>query len=439
MRQRQREFTSKIHLYTCLAKCYVLLSKPMKLKHLLPVLLAGTCFADTESLKDVEYLTAPTEEAASAAAEEKMMANALNDFARAVASACTLMESVTDQASANAVAEKIRTRRELISENSFALGYIAAEKIEKALAAYSVTEERFSKALDTLEEKKFYGSLALAEACGYSAMDLMEKAEATPEIIAKIGQKLMADVQDKIYGISGGPGLTEETAWKMGNDSINLSYISTIMESLPDAKKVDEKLVHTEEGPVYGRFVYVMPFEGKVYELQMWFDITEIINAQNAEEGEEEEVDDEEEEYTEEVVVEEEPATEEEEESNVPEEQPIIINDAEQPQIEEWVEYTAEQKKEAVETIAAFYENLYLIACSVQDTASADAAAPMLQELVESMQSLMPALNQISQMDLIEKLEERNIAPMKIKEEFERIQDNDFYNSDKFKNMFMNM
>lgn len=403
----------------------------MKLKHLLPVLLAGSCLAETETLANAEAVAAPSADAAADAAEAKMMEATLNDFARAVASSCVLMESVTDRASADAVADKIHTRRQMIGEYIFALDYIPADKIDKALAAHSVSEERFAKAMTALREKRFYGSLALAAACGGTPLDVMEKAETTPEIIAKIGQQLMADVEGKIYGISGGPGLTEETAWKMGNDSVNLSYISTIMESIPRAQKLDEKMVYTaEEGPIYARFVFMAPYEGKVYELQMWFDVTEIVNAQNTEEAPIEEED------TEEVVVEE----EDEAPATVLDEDEIeeIVQPADQPQIEEWVEYTPEQKKEAVEIYVDFSETMHMILCSVKDTASADSAAPMVKQLVENAKSIEPIFPQISQMDVIEKLEERNISPNKLKEEFNRVLENDFYNSEQLRNAFDN-
>ena len=403
----------------------------MKLKHLLPVLLAGSCLAETETLANAEPVATPSADAAADAAEAKMMEATLNDFARAVASSCVLMESVTDRASADAVADKIHTRRQMIGEYIFALDYIPADKIDKALAAHSVSEERFAKAMTDLREKRFYGSLALAAACGCTPLDAMEKAETTPEIIAKIGQQLMADVEGKIYGITGGPGLTEETAWKMGNDSVNLSYISTIMESIPRAQKLDEKMVYTaEEGPIYARFVFMAPYEGKVYELQMWFDVTEIVNAQNTEEEPIEEED------TEEVVVEE----EDEAPATVLDEEEIeeIVQPADQPQIEEWVEYTPEQKKEAVEIYVDFSETMHMILCSVKDTASADSAAPMVKQLVENAKSIEPIFPQISQMDVIEKLEERNISLNKLKEEFNRLLENDFYNSEQLRNAFDN-
>ena len=124
--------------------------------------------------------------------------------------------------------------------------------------------------------------MALATALGLPPYAAVGLSEPGPELTEELGRELSSAVAGKVPGLSGGPGLTEATAWKMGADANQLQHIRTIMEAIPGAIKEEQTLVRTQEGPIYGRMTFILARGDKCYRLQMWFDITDYIRAEEA-------------------------------------------------------------------------------------------------------------------------------------------------------------
>ena len=398
----------------------------MKIQHLITAALiaAPVC----QAAQEVPF----TDEAANAA-EAAMMQQVLRDYTRGTKSLCELIESIHDKTSAMAALPKIQARVQLMRELQFAINYMNEDEVVKTLTAAGVTPERLETTHNQLVQNKFYGCVELAQVFGYPASAMMEPGEVTPELLQTLGTELKAALGNKVASITGGPGFTEQTAWNLGNNPANLELIPTIMEALPGAEKEDQTLVRTEEGPIYGRMTFILPYQGKAYRLQMWFDITEIIKAEEAAAAQEEEEEEEEEEYTEEEqpVVEETPVAEEN-----PQDVTMVLPQDDMPQTISF--YSEEEKADIVEQYVQLLKETAELTSQITDRASADAAAAQVKNLLEKSAALPTDFPQISAMDVLEGLEKNNVNPSAIKENMERIQEADFYGSEALKNAMRN-
>ena len=390
----------------------------MKLQHLITAALfaATLCPAAEE---------APLTNQAADNPEVVALQQVLKDYVRCLKSVCELMENIHDKASAEAALPKIKSRMSLMSELSFGIGYIEEAEIEKALAAAGVSKDRAEAAMTGLVDNRFYGSVELAAVFGCPASAVLEPGEVTPELLQTLGAELKAALGNKVAGITGGPGFTEQTAWKMGNNPENLELIATIMETLPGAEKEDQTLVRTEEGPIYGRMTYTLPRDGKVYLLQMWFDITEIINAEEAaaaqNEEEEEEVEDEEPmeiHYTE-------PEVEVVPQEGLPDSESIRIP-------------TEEEKAAAIQLYVQLFKESLDIVAGITDRASADAAVDKVKAIAEKSTQITVDSSFISNMDILEEMEKNGIDNDVFKQHLNRILEADFYGSEALENAMQN-
>lgn len=353
----------------------------------------------------------------------------LNDYVRVMKSICELIEGIHDKESADAAMPKLSSRIRLMQELLFGIHYLPEEVTVQALAETGVTEDRLEKSNQQLIQNRFYGSVELARVLGFPAMAALEPGEVTPELLQTVGAELVAALQGKLGNICGGPGLTEQTAWKLGKDEENLEYIRTVMSALPDAEKEDQTLVRTEEGPIYGRMTYLLPRDGKVYRMQMWFEITDIILAQEAEEAAAQ--------------------------AQAEEEMPVrVIHDLETVQENEPEElpepqymplpessvrlYTAEEKAAAVKQFVQLFKESVEVANSITDRASADAAALKIDNIGKKAEQIQVDRTQISEMDILEEMERNNIDMFIMQKHIERIREANFYGSEALKRAMMN-
>ena len=386
----------------------------MKAHHFIAAALLAAPFSN--AAQEVPF----TDEAANAL-EVAMMQQHLSDYVRVLTSLCQQIDSIHDKASAEAAVPFIRTRLSLLEELTFGISYIPQEQVEQALTAAGITAEGVEKTVSKLVENKFYDCAELAELFGYSQTDLLEPGEVTPELLQTLGAELQAKLGDKVAAISGGPGFTEQTAWKLGSDINNLDLVPVIMEALPGAEKEDQTLVYTEEGPIYGRMSFALPYQGKAYRLQMWFDVTEIIKAEEAAQAQQEPV----EEEPRPVVVEEtEPVVVAEE--TVPAAAPQQML----PQPETLTIYSAEEKAAAVKHYMQQASKLADVLAGVTDKASADAAAPVVDAIIKDTLKVADILRQASQMDILEEMEKNGDPFQKLSPHLERILEADFYGSE---------
>lgn len=397
----------------------------MKAHHFIAAALLAAPFSN--AAQEVPF----TDEAANAL-EVAMMQQHLSDYVRVLTSLCQQIDSIHDKASAEAAVPFIRTRLSLLEELTFGISYIPQEQVEQALTAAGITAEGVEKTFSKLVENKFYDCAELAELFGYSQTDLLEPGEVTPELLQTLGAELQAKLGDKVATISGGPGFTEQTAWIMGTDINNLDLVPVIMETLPGAEKEDQTLVYTEEGPIYGRMSFALPYQGKVYHLQMWFDVTEIIKAEEAAQAQQE-AEEELPQTPQPVVVEE--VTPTTTEPVVVVEEPVTAAAPQQmlPQPETLTIYSAEEKAAAVKHYMQQASKLADVLAGVTDKASADAAAPVVDAIIKDTLKVADILRQASQMDILEEMEKNGDPFQKLSPHLERILEADFYGSELLK------
>lgn len=396
----------------------------MKRRILMSVIACAIAFASTAGAEKPEAAI----DAAEAAAEQEQMQRILSDFVRAMSSGYDILEGVHDRASADAAAPKVKARFAIISELEFGIQYMDEETVVNALAAAGVTEQRLTAIRTRIIDARYYGSLALATALNASLTEVLAPGEVTPELIQTVGSELQAALQGKINGISGGPGLTEESAWKMGADPAALDLIPTIMDTLPHIEKVDQKLVRTQEGPIYGRMTYLLPREDKVYEMQMWFDITEIIlaeeaAAQAAEEEEQERpvnvpYDNEDTEDTEEA------ADSDETTQELPD-----LTEAVETLPEPATTYTPQQKQAAIAEFARINADVVAILSAVHDCATADTAARQIEPIMARLEAIGNILPHVSYMDILEAMEALHTSPDTLRNEMRRIDAANYFGS----------
>lgn len=382
----------------------------MKMRYLIAgMLCAAPVFADSD-------LPAPASEQAAEATE---LNKCLDDYTRAVVSICTLVETINSPADAKAVLPKIRTRMRMMQHQAYGISLIDEDKLEQAMLAANITPQRMQAINDKLLHNRFYGLAELAELFGYPATAVLEPGEATPELLQAIGQEITAALHGKLPAdITGGPGLTEQTAWKLGTNGENLDHIVTIMETLPEAERVDQKRIHTEEGPIYGRITFTLPREGKFYELQMWFDITAMIQATEAAEQ----------------AAPHTPTPDNSEAITAAEE--AMQTEPDMPLPEPAHVYTDAEKTAAMQQVVQLIKQYEPIFAGIQDQASATAAAPAMADFLSKNKAINAVIAQVSEMDLLELLEQHNIDISTIQDHFDRIIGENFYNSPELKKAF---
>ena len=194
----------------------------------------------------------------------------------------SLLDSIHDRSSADAAAPQVAKLMNEVINLHDSIENIDTQQIDNKLISIGITPEKTAGIFNRLERTRCYGSEALAEALNISAQPEPIETTPTPEFTEALGTLLMQTLDGQLNGITGGPGLTEQTAWNLGNKEENLACIATIMNAIPGAIKVDQNLVTTDSGAIYGRMRFKFPFRNHLYPLEMWFNLTHIPSAQKA-------------------------------------------------------------------------------------------------------------------------------------------------------------
>lgn len=362
----------------------------------------------------------------------------LSEAIRAMASVTELLEGVQDRATADAAAERLKVRMALLSELGYGLQYIPYPLVLQAMSEAGITQERTESTQKRLEENRYYGSTALAEAMGEPAYKAMELIAPTPELLAALEQSLRSAAA-QVPNISGGPGFSKESAWGLTAEH-NFAVIANLLEdaiSVADsqAEKQDGQIVHDEQGRLFVRYEYVISRNGKATVVELWYMVAMPDSTEDdaTPEDTEEEYEDE---YTEEAQEEESMGDDYEEEYDDEEFDPsqmeITVEGAggivQAPQSPE---YSPEQKAEALSIFTKGMSELATVLSGVTDTATADAAAQQVKTIRERLQSVSDVLETIPGMDLIEALEaESTASPAMLNALEERMEADAFYGSE---------
>ena len=206
----------------------------------------------------------------------------LQFFVDKIKSFYTLLDSIQDTASANAAAPQVATLVDELHRLNASISDLDVEHVESALLKAGITQERITTIFSRFEQTACYGSDALAEALNMTSPTQPTEVAPTPEFIEALGKALMQVLDGQLNGITGGPGLTEQTAWNLGSNEENLAFIATVMNAIPNAIKVDQNLITTDSGAIYGRIRFKLPLRNHIYPLEMWFNLTHLPSAKKA-------------------------------------------------------------------------------------------------------------------------------------------------------------
>ena len=215
--------------------------------------------------------------------------NPAGEYAALLQQITTLLNGVHDQAGADAAAKhyiSLYTKLDSMEDNG-------PEDISDLYAAYEASKER-------VEQNYFYGSQALANAMVGNPSRGICPSPVTPQIESELAERLqlayslLPDVVKK--GVSGGPGLSKETAWVITTEKPHAQraeYIFTHLfqpyrliglEDATSSTLLRSRVEHTETH-IYRIYSLELPHRGKLHHVEMWEDVTGCYKRVSAEEA----------------------------------------------------------------------------------------------------------------------------------------------------------
>ena len=195
-------------------------------------------------------------------------------------------------------------------------------------------------ALGTLEEQHFYGSVTLPEAFGIKAAPVEE---ALPDTIReRLEQEFTHIVHAHQRPLTGGPGFSMETAWKLSKDAPNpQKAMDTLINSLPNIH-VEFEMASRQGDKSYHGYYAGMLHQDKKYNIEIWFDITDCVDTL----------------------------------LNTPREEPAPYE-------------LSEAEKEILTQLSDTFQQLAQLLNSINNKVDADAAAPQVKKLMQQGNNLM--------------------------------------------------
>lgn len=194
-----------------------------------------------------------------------------------------ILNGVEDTAAADAAAGKVAILLAELPEKVRGVE-LPRRTLEDSLALVGMSSEEikdFHSLEKRLRAEYFYGSEALAKALFAPEGAAELPAEPTEEVLAAISVEIAA-AEVSMPGLqSGGPGISQATAWVIAETSaqaVSMQY--RLMSMLPGVVAPERQaLVPGEDGRYFDRHQVVYTYEGKRYRIEQWFDITAYFRA----------------------------------------------------------------------------------------------------------------------------------------------------------------
>ena len=349
-----------------------------------PMCLAETADVDADYEEDYgdDY-----EEVADRTYTKEEVDAAVKKFAELLTRMNTVLQGVKDLATADAAAPIYVELEKKLHDDEI---YPPLRNADPSDILKLVTESRnLQKAL---YDVYFYGSAALAKAVGGDASDAVAPQPLTPEVQAtllasddeedsdRIVFHLGDDEDERKLSVTGGPGFTRETAWvssaKSSNEADFHAYTIVIDKYDADTNLV-KKVQKVEGSKVYKVLTVDFGKQGRKYRGDVWVDVSAGCKI-----------------------------------------------------------YTPEQQQEALAKVTQYMREISQIAMSVQDKASADAAADRLLELKKTVQNeeLMDILSGMDA-EVVSRAMKEAVSEEEMNAASKRIRENNFYGSEKLKGL----
>lgn len=182
-----------------------------------------------------------------------------------------MLESVYDQASADAAAARMAESEPLMTETHRRFG-IADEELRQDYEARGMTETRALSIIAELEENRCYGSQQLADVLGYSSED--DTAPVSTDPLPEAIQQQLAQALQQVAArypssISGGPGLSKETAWVL-TDKAPHSITQEFYQAIPGASSRLVQISGVKDENYVCHYCSVT-IDGEIYFPELWF------------------------------------------------------------------------------------------------------------------------------------------------------------------------
>ncbi|MBR5888371.1 MAG: hypothetical protein IKZ07_09235 [Akkermansia sp.] len=390
------------------------------------ILLTSTLCPAQESATAVPRLASEPASSAYELANPELR-RVLQDAVRAMKSVTELLETVQDKATADAAADKLKVRMLLLDELSFGMQYIPLPIVNKAMIDAGITQERAEGLQKRLEAARFYHSTALATAMGAPAYLALEQAELPPEQLAQLKQTLTAAAAQH-PGLTGGPGLSQDTAWNLPPDSQEI--VVHILQTLDSKHPIGQAVIHRENGQKAMKYTIVLDLDGKVCPIEQWFNFSlptqttddasphdEELDTEPADEPGGSDIDPE---YT-------------DEEDNF-DDMEITVEPGGSTEMEEEPNFPPEEQAAALRTFVEGLNEMVNLLNQVTDTASAQNVAQQVKALRERLSTLNDILPTISGMEIIEAMEKSGGAtPADIDKLQQRLEQAEYYQCDELR------
>ncbi len=391
------------------------------------ILLTSTLCPAQESATAVPRLASEPASSAYELANPELR-RVLQDAVRAMKSVTELLETVQDKATADAAADKLKVRMLLLDELSFGIQYIPLPIVNKAMIDAGITQERAEGIQKRLEAASFYHSTALATAMGAPAYMAMEQVELTTEQLAQLQQKLSAAAAQQ-PGITGGPGLSQDTAWNLLPDS--QEFVAHILQTLDSKHPIGQAIIHRENGQKAMKYTVVLEFDGKVCPIEQWFNFTLPTQTIDDASPQDEDFDSE---FTDNTPAGDDTAPEYTDEEDNFDDMEITVEPGGSTEMEEEPNFTPEEQAAALRTFVEGLNEMVNLLNQVTDTASAQNVAQQVKALRERLSTLNDILPTISGMEIIEAMEKSGGATLAdIDKLQQRLEQAEYYQCDELR------
>ncbi len=202
----------------------------------------------------------------------------------------SIFQQVQDRATADAAAASARAILETLPgiASNVELPRSTLQASLLLVGMYADEQREIIDVEDRLRREYFYGSVALARALGQPEFAATLPATPTEAELAEMSAEIQAAYaadSDMQALATGGPGFTRETAWvisEQSSDAVDIEY--QLMYLMPHSLvKKQQALMPGEDGRYFDRHVVDYLYNGKIYRLELWFDITAYFRAQYGE------------------------------------------------------------------------------------------------------------------------------------------------------------
>ena len=314
------------------------------------------------------------------------------------------LEAVNDKASADAIAIRM-VQFDHLYEAALMNDNFDSDTFETLLNNAGFATDYVEKQSRRLREQNFYGSdtlRALLEGPGIeqepgsneTGDEETEYETPSDEIKEEIGREFSKAVAEKGITVSGGPGLSPETAWIMDSgtaDDIHLQY--DILDCLPTWESEFQCNMGNNRGDLaYDAHIGHITYKDKTYELTIFFDISKYWLNQ---------------------------ASQYKYEDNITSDTPKQA-------------YTSEEQQAAITECVGIIKEVLNILKSVHDKDSADAAAEALKPLRARAEGLKDIM-QYADDEIFEQLDEAFI--MEAEDIADALEEKDYYGSEALRNV----